>query len=122
MRSNARNAKDGKAGECIAYLLVSKDIPAAAISDTFPGAKLMLWNEPVKAPSTKQQELIHYLRARFRASVIEVAKSETVRAIGISGNSLSKLLKEPFVAKAITALGVANANKSFKRLSASLES
>lgn len=122
MRSNARNAKDGKAGDCIAYLLTSRDISAGAIRDTFPGAELVLWNEPTKAPSTKQQELIDYLCARFREGAIEVTKSEAVRAIGINGNSLSKLLKEPFVARAITALGVANTNKSFKRLPAATTS
>lgn len=114
-RSNARNAKNGKAGECVAYVLTSKDIPVAAILDTFPGINLAFWNEPIEEPTTKQQALIDYLHTRLSEGASLVSKREAVAAIGINPKSLSKILKEQRVIDAMAALSVTVDNKAFRR-------
>lgn len=119
MRGNARNSRDGIAGECDVYIVASKaPEPAALIKEAFPGCVLERWGAPEEGLSRHGKALMFVLKEHFTNPGAKPLSKKAVReAIGIDNKQqFGAVLKQIPVKMMLERLGVVVRNKSICRL------
>lgn len=117
MRGNARNIANGACGECELHILAPRRFTMRDIGDTFPGAKISDCTAYKLQKGTFSFEVFRFLAREMclrRRSVLP--KSEVITAVGCSNNHMSKVMRDPALAKVLAKLGISNVNKNFVRM------
>jgi hypothetical protein len=118
MRGNARNSRDGVAGECDVYIVASKSpAPDVLLRNAFPGSQVELWGPPDVGLSNQERELVEYVTRHFADSSAKPLKKSVARkALGIPHpQRLTALLRMHRVKWALSRIGVHVAAQEFRR-------
>lgn len=114
MRGNARNAKEGKCGECNVYVIASAKVNVELLGILFPGADIQMWRKYEKELKGQAKQLVDYLKSVFFIRGDEVIKKgKVVTDLGFGKSALSKLLAKYEVRSALARLGITWNNNSF---------
>ncbi|WHU02739.1 hypothetical protein [Sphingomonas sp. NIBR02145] len=116
MRGNARNSRDGIAGECDVYMVVSKaPAPAALIREAFPGCVIDPWGPPEEDMSDHGKALVEFLKSCFASSAGKsVSKKAAREAAGIpTKQRLTTVLREAPVQQALVKMDVVVTTNKF---------
>lgn len=95
MRGNARNSKDGVAGECTVYMIVSNlDDPAKLIGETFPGAVAERWSPVKRKPTGRAKEVIDFFEHHYPPGTpFRINKRAVYAILGMSKQHFGNLCR-----------------------------
>ncbi|MET3725090.1 hypothetical protein [Sphingomonas trueperi] len=119
MRGNARNSRDGVAGECDVYIVASRvPEPAALIEEAFPGCVLERWGPPEEGLSQHGKALMFVLQQHLaNHDANSMSKKALREAVGIGNKQqFGAILKQIPVKMMLERLGLVVRNKSICRL------
>lgn len=121
-RSTVRQSRDGKAGAARVYVVLSpKQPPTKAVEAALPGVRIGTWKERELPLRGQPAKAFHYVVERLSdGSVLEVAKGEVSRAIGIanSSNFARNVMRHPAFRAALEREGIVVRHRHFERLKA----
>jgi hypothetical protein len=123
-RSSARRARDGRAGEARAYLIMSPaEHVEPLLGQCFPGHQRRVWRpETAKLPTGHAGELLRYLDSRFMADRNAVVRKGEVSAhLAIPASHLPRLLRRPEVVDKLDQWSVEIELRTFRLPAATFE-
>ena len=114
MRGNARNANEGKCGECNVYVIASAKVNEELLAAIFPGADIQTWRKDEKELKGQAKQLVDYLKhAFFIGGDKSVKKGKAATDLGFRKNVIAKLLAKYDVRSALEQFGITWNNNNF---------
>lgn len=114
-RSNVRNSRDGVAGECIAYVIASKDPnPFHSLSLAFPDANIEQWNPVPVSLSPRSDGILSLIRDAKNAGslpirTIDICKRACIR----TPQQFSNIVRSQAFTAALRDMGITKLGQKF---------